>query len=288
MTRSCPGPLPPRRPEFKAPPGTCDTHAHIIGPYDRFPPDDGRFYTAPESPLEAYAALQQALGIERVVIVHPSCYATDTAITEDALARLGVQARAIAVIAPDITDDRLSVLDGLGFRGVRFAPVLLGGDPMPIIQAFAPRAARLGWHIDLFIDGPSEMAGMAAGLKAVDVDLVLDHFGHFGAAHGIDHPGFAAMIELVAAGRTWVKLSCPDRLSAAGAPYDDMRPLAKALIETRPDRMLWASDWPHVGHWDQPIPEDSGLLDWLAGWGVDQSVMHRMLVDNPATLYGFQ
>ena len=218
MTKPCPGPLPPRPPATRAPPGTCDTHAHILGPYDRFPLDDGRFYTAPEAPLEAYASLQEALGIERAVIVQPSCYATDLAATADALARLGERARAIAVVAPDIDDDTLRELDGLGFRGVRFAPVLLGGDPMPVIQAFAPRAARLGWHIDLFIDGPSEMIGMVAGLKALEVDLVLDHFAHFGGADGVDHPGFAALIDLVEAGRVWVKLSCPDRLSAAGPP----------------------------------------------------------------------
>ena len=287
MTRPCPGPKSPRPPVSRAPPGTCDTHAHILGPYDRFPLDEGRFYTAPEAPLEAYAALQEALGIERAVIVQPSCYATDLAATADALARLGERARAIAVVAPDIDNDSLRELDGLGFRGVRFAPVLLGGDPMPIIQSFAPRAARLGWHIDLFVDGPSEMISMAAGLKALDIDLVLDHFAHFGGADGVDHPGFAALIDLVEAGRTWVKLSCPDRLSAAGPPYDDMAPLARALIETRPDRMLWATDWPHVGHWDQPIPDDAVLLEWLDGWGVDRRTLERMLVDNPAALFGF-
>ena len=287
MTRPCPGPLPPLPPATRAPPGTCDTHAHIVGPYDRFPLDDGRFYTAPESPLEAYAAMQEALGIERAVIVHPSCYGTDLAVTVDGLARLGERARGVAVVAPDIDDERLRELDGLGFRGVRFAPVLLGGDPMPVIQAFAPRAARLGWHIDLFIDGPREMTGMLAGLKALDIDLVLDHFAHFGGADGVDDPGFAALIELVAAGRCWVKLSCPDRLSATGPPYEDMAPLAKALIGTRPDRMLWATDWPHVGHWDQPIPEDAGLVDWLSGWGVDEPTLESMLVDNPAALFGF-
>ena len=287
MTRPCPGPLPPRPPAAAAPRGTCDTHAHILGPYDRFPLDEGRFYTAPESPLEAYAAVQEALGIERVVIVQPSCYATDLAATADGLARLGDRARALAVVAPDIDDGTLRDLDKLGFCGVRFAPVLLGGDPMPIIQAFAPRAARLSWHIDLFIDGPREMTSMLPGLKALDVDLVLDHFAHFGGADGVDHPGFQALLELVEAGRTWVKLSCPDRLSASGAPYDDMIPLARALIEARPDRMLWATDWPHVGHWDQPIPDDAVLLEWLAGWGVDDRALETMLVDNPAALFGF-
>ena len=287
MTRPCPGPLPPGPPLTRAPAGTCDTHAHILGPYDRFPLDEGRFYTAPESPLEAYIALQQALGIERAVIVQPSCYATDLAATADALARLGGRARAVAVVAPDIDDAKLRELDRLGFRGVRFAPVLLGGDPMPVIEAFAPRAARLGWHIDLFIDGPREMTRMLAGLKSLDIDLVLDHFAHFGGADGVDHPGFAALIELVEAGRCWVKLSCPDRLSEAGPRYEDMVPLARALIDTRPDRMLWATDWPHVGHWDRPIPQDAALLDWLAGWGVDEPTLRRMLVDNPAALYGF-
>ena len=221
------------------------------------------------------------------MIVQPSCYATDLAATADALARLGENARALAVVSPDIDDGSLRDLDRLGFRGVRFAPVLLGGDPMPVIRAFAPRAARLGWHIDLFIDGPSEMTSMLAGLKALDIDLVLDHFAHFGGADGVDHPGFAALMELVEAGRCWVKLSCPDRLSASGPPYDDMVPLARALIEARPDRMLWATDWPHVGHWDQPIPEDAGLLDWLASWGVDRRKLEMMLADNPAALFGF-
>ena len=142
MTRPCPGPLPPGPPASPAPPGTCDTHAHIIGPFDRFPLDEGRFYTPPESPLEAYAALQEALGIERAVIVQPSCYATDLSATADALTRLRENARALAVVSPDIDDGTLRDLDGLGFRGVRFAPVLLGGDPMPVIRAFAPRAAR--------------------------------------------------------------------------------------------------------------------------------------------------
>ena len=287
MTRPCPGPLRPRPADAAPPAGTCDTHAHIVGPYDRFPLAEGRFYTAPESPLEAYIGLRAALGIERVVIVHPSCYATDLAVTTDALARLGPCARAVAVVDPAIDDEALKALDGLGYRGVRFAPVLSGGDPVPAIQAFAPRAARLGWHIDLFIDGPTRMEALSAPLKALDVDLVLDHFAHFGGAHGVDHPGFAALLDLLAAGRTWVKLSCPDRLSASGPPYEDMVPLAKALIEARPDRMLWATDWPHVGHWDQPIPEDAALLEWLAGWGVDDRALHAMLVDNPAALFGF-
>ena len=287
MTRPCPGPLPPRPAGTVAPAGACDTHAHIIGPYDRFPLAEDRFYTAPESPLAAYVDLQEALGIERVVIVHPSCYATDLAATTDALTRLGGRARAIAVVDPAIDDDALKALDSLGYRGVRFAPVLSGGDPMPVIEAFAPRAARLGWHIDLFIDGPARMKAMSGALKALEVDLVLDHFAHFGGVHGIDHPGFAALLDLVAAGRTWVKLSCPDRLSASGPPYEDMIPLARALIEARPDRMLWATDWPHVGHWDQPIPEDAELLEWLADWGVDDSALHAMLVDNPAALFGF-
>lgn len=287
MTRPCPGPLPPKRPRYRAPAGACDTHAHIFGPYERFPLAADRQYSPPEAPVADYAQLLDTLGIERCVIVQPSSYATDNAAIADALGRLGTRSRGIAMVEPDEGDAELDRLNAQGFRGVRLTPGLRGGDPLTAVEALAPRLGRLGWHVDLMIDGPRDGAGLLPRLGALGVELVLDHFAQFTPAAGLGHPGFAALMDLLGTGRAWVKLSCADRLSPSGAPFADMAPLARALIDARPDRMLWGTDWPHVAHWDQPIPADCDLLDWTESWGIDSTTARRILVDNPAALYGF-
>ena len=287
MTKPCPGPFPASTPKLKAPPGACDTHAHIVGPFDRFPLAEERGYTPPVSALEDFEAFQNTLGIDRAVIVHPSCYGTTMNITVDAVSRMGDRARGIAVVDPSITDAELDRLDEVGFRGLRFTTLLKGGADVGGIAAMAQRIERLGWHIQMFIDAQNQLEELLPALRDLPVDLVLDHMGHFQPGAGVDHPAFQAMLDLVKDGRCWVKLSGAYRASGNHPSWADMKAYAKALIETRADRMVWATDWPHVMLWDKPIPDGADLLDWALSWDVDDATLKQILVDNPAALYGF-
>jgi predicted TIM-barrel fold metal-dependent hydrolase len=277
--------------KLKAPPGTCDTHAHIIGPFDRFPLAEERGYTPPVSDLAAFETFQKTLGIDRAVIVHPSCYGTMMDITVDAVTRMGERARGIAVVEPSITDAELDRLNEAGFRGLRFTTLLKGGADVGGITAMAERIKRLGWHIQMFIDAQNQLEDLLPALSTLPVDLVIDHMGHFQPDAGVDHPAFQAILDLVKGGRCWVKLSGAYRASNAApgeaTPWSDMTDYATALIETRADRMVWATDWPHVMLWDKPMPEGADLLDWALSWNVDDATMKQILVDNPAELYGF-
>ena len=151
----------------------------------------------------------------------------------------------------------------------------------------AKRIARLGWHIQMFIDAQNQLDDLLPALRELPVDLVIDHMGHFQPDAGIDHPSFRKMLGLIEDGRCWVKLSGAYRASNDAPAWSDMTAYAKALIATRPDRMVWATDWPHVMLWDKPVPEGADLLDWALSWDVDDATMKQILVDNPAALYGF-
>lgn len=287
MTKPCPGPFPASPPKLKAPPGACDTHAHIVGPFDRFPLAEERGYTPPVSALEDFEVFQSTLGIDRAVIVHPSCYGTMMDVTVDAVSRLGDRARGIAVVDPSITDAELDRLNETGFRGLRFTTLLKGGADVGGITAMAKRIERLGWHIQMFIDAQNQLEELLPALRELPVDLVIDHMGHFQQDAGVDHPAFQAMLDLVKDGRCWVKLSGAYRASADHPSWADITAYAKALIETRADRMVWATDWPHVMLWDKPVPDGADLLDWALSWEVDDAILKQILVDNPAVLYGF-
>lgn len=287
MTDPCPGPSPSSTPAYQAPPDSCDTHMHIIGPVAKYPLNEERSYTPPDSPLDDFLALQETLGIRRAVIVHPSCYGTHLSVTEDAIVEMGDRARGIAVVDPSVSDAELDRLNEVGFRGLRYTTLLRGGAPVEEIETMAARIQRLGWHVQLFIDGAAQLEAMAPMLASLPVDVVIDHMGHFPQDADIDHPGFQALLGLMRGGRCWVKLSGSYRVSHLGAPWSDMPPYAEALIETRSDRVVWGTDWPHVMLWDRPLPDGAELLDWVTSWGVDDATLKQILVDNPAALYRF-
>lgn len=287
MTKPCPGPGAASAPKLQAPPLACDTHMHILGPFDRFPMSEVRGYTPPEATLEQYLALQETLGLERAVVVHPSAYGTDLRVTEDAVARMNGRARGIAVVEPTISDSELDRLNEAGFRGLRFTTLLKGGADVAGIATMADRVARLGWHIQLFVDGPNHLEGLIPVLRNLPVDVVIDHMGHFRPEDGVQHPGFQSLLGLMREGRCWTKLSGGYRVSNAPGTFADTLDFATALIEARPDRVVWASDWPHVMLWEKPMPDPAETLDWALGWGVGEATMQRILVDNPAELYGF-
>lgn len=252
---------------------------------DGCPVRDGWTAPVPRAPLAAYRDVQAALGLARAIVVQPNAYGFDNRCTEAALHALGAASRGVATIRPDIDDAELARLHAAGFRGARchlLAGALLAWDDVPRIAA---RIARLGWHVQLQLDG-RDLPRLAPAIAALPVTAVIDHIGKFLEPVPVTHPAFRALVALLDGGRCWVKLSAPYETSRLGAPrYADVGALAAALARARPDRCLWATNWPHPG--TAAPPTERALRDLLVEWVPDVATRTRILVDNPARLYGF-
>jgi|SRR6202166_2390025 len=272
------------RPQLKAPPGACDTHMHI---YDsRFPKAPTAKIDAPDASVSDYLKIRSRLGLERNVVVQPSTYGKDNRCTLEAMAAIGPSARGVAVVDQSVSDAELDRLTRLGIRGIRF--FMLAGGPLPweILETMASRVASFGWHLQLQLDG-RDLPGHEALLQRLDATLVIDHVGKFLKPVSPDHPGFRTLLRLVDNGRTWVKLSAPYETSKVGPPYyDDVGELAKALVKVAPERMVWATNWPHPTPGVKK-PDDAWMLDMLLDWVPDEATRNKVLVSNPAKLYGF-
>ena len=271
-------------PKLKAPPDACDTHMHIYS--SRYPTAATAKFTPPDAPVPAYLAMRKRLGIERTVVVQPSTYGKDNRCTLEAMAAIGPSARGVAVVDETVTDAELERLTKLGIRGIRF--FMLGGAPLPleILKIMSARVAAFGWHVVFQMDG-RDLADHGALLKRLTSPLIIDHTGKFLEPVAPGHPGFRTLLRLLDNGRTWAKLSAPYETSKLGPPfYDDVGILAKTLVKAAPDRLLWASNWPHPTP-GVKIPDDTLMLDMLLDWVPDEATRNKMLVDNPAKLYGF-
>jgi predicted TIM-barrel fold metal-dependent hydrolase len=272
-------------PSWKAPPLSCDCHFHIFGPYDRFPLDAGRHYDPPAALIPAYLRMAEALGIGRMVIVQPSVYGTDNECSLDAAERFGLdRARVVAVIDDSFDEAALRAMHARGTRGVRFNAVSGNGTPLDQLDTLARRIAPLGWHLQVYAEG-RQLPELAPRLAALPVPVVIDHMGGVRTAEGVNGAGFQALLRLLGGGRSYVKL-CGYRISSAGPPFADVAPFARALLDASPDGCLWGTDWPHPSLSDW-MPEDGALLDLLGEWAPGAAERKRVLVDNPARLYGF-
>lgn len=281
--------------------GICDCHAHVYQPASQFPFWPGRHYTPADAPIEQLYAMHRALGVERTVIVHPSPYGTDNSSLLWLLQTLGASARGVAVIDERTSKDELTAMHEAGVRGARLNLETRGQrDPdfarMQLLRTIS-QTAHLGWHVQLFVS-LSVIAGLRDTIMALPAtSVVFDHFGRLDAAAGMQQPGLDAMLSLVQAGKAYVKLSAPYRISDV-PDYANVAPYARALIEANPDRMLWGSDWPNsfppagaVRMPDVPEPfraEDNlTAIRRLAHWAESAEVARKILVDNPARLYDF-
>ncbi len=281
-----PGPDPDTRaPMSQLPAGSCDCHAHLFGPQTRFPYAASRRYTPPDASLDAYLGMLAKLGIDRAVLVQPSVYLTDNAALLDALSQNRFPLRGIAVVKPDISDAELERMHQLGVRGLRLNLRNNNGAPAEAAPALAKRVAPFGWHLQFRID-PKDFEAAEQAIEALPVEVVVDHIGQVPVGEGIEGPSFQALLRLVRGGRVWVKLSAPMRMSAEEYPYADVTPFVQALVAAAPDQMVWATDWPHTTL-TKRMPNDGDLVDLLPVWIPDEQVRNRVLVDNPARLYGF-
>jgi D-galactarolactone isomerase len=273
-----------KKPRLIAPPGACDTHMHVYEKRFRLVPGA---VVPPDAPVAAYRAMQQRLGLERTIVVQPNGYGKDNSCTLEAIAELGIaRARGIGVIDRDTPDAEIARLTEAGIRAIRFHLLLKGYLGWDAIEELSARVQQFGWHSQVQLNG-HEFAEREAVLKRLPGTVTIDHVGRFHDPVPVDHPSFKALQRLVDTGRFYVKLSAPyESLSRDGPPfYRDVGALAKALVRQAPERMLWASNWPHPG---QPnIPDDADMLDLLLDWAPDEATRHRILVDNPARLYGF-
>ena len=287
---NCEGPDPnPAALLFTPPPGTCDTHFHVFGPSDKFPYAVNRKYTPPDSPLEDYLALMDALGIERGVVVHPNLHGNDNAVTLDAIARSDGRFLGIVKLEATGTFEELKHLNTLGVRGVRFAfnPQHGGTFDSELFDRTAGWCAELGWQIELH-SAPDDLMALAERLARADIPIVIDHMGRVDVSLGIDQEPFRVLLDLVGEDHIWVKLTGADRVTKAGPPYGDVVPFARALIDAAPDRMVWGSDWPHSAYFDSTkMPNDGVLANLLLDFAPDAAVRDRILVGNAARLFGF-
>jgi D-galactarolactone isomerase len=274
----------PREPQLKAPANACDTHIHI---YDsRYPSAPTAASTPPDALVPDYLALRRRLGIGRTVVVQPSTYGTDNRCTLEAMAALGPEtARGVAIVDETVSKAELEELTTRGIRGARFH--MLAGAPIPWerLDRIAARVQDVGWHVQLQLDG-RDLPDREAQVRSWPGRIVIDHIGKFLEPVPPEHPAFRCLLGLLETGRVWVKLSGAYEVSKRGAPlYEDVGLLAKALVKAAPERILWASNWPHPSVADKP--DDAVLLDILLDWAPDEATRRRILVDNPAELYGF-
>jgi len=281
---------------FDVPGGACDCHVHVFDPA-RFPYAAERVYTPPEASIADLHDLQAALRLERVVIVQPSVYGTDNSCTLDAIRALGPRARGVAVIGPATPAADLDAMAKSGIKGVRLNFETAGEtDPAAIkhhLAAVSEQIHSRNWHVQLNTS-LAVVAALKDELAALPFPVVLDHFARAKAALGPSQPGFAAMLELVRSGRVYVKISAAYRTSDKAPDFPDAISLAQALVAANPERIVWGSNWPHPGRGATrtdiapPYPNDDGLLlNQLPKWVPEAAARKRILVDNPARLYGF-
>jgi 2-pyrone-4,6-dicarboxylate lactonase len=281
----CPPPDPhPHGPSrFVVPAGAVDTHAHVIGAPPRWPLWEQRSYDAPEATPGGYLGMLDSVGMTYGVLVQVSIHGTDNGLMAATLRTHSRRLRGVAVVEPGRPDAEYRALKEAGVTGLRMNLQHGGGLGMEGLESYAALCREYGWHLQILLDS-RELPKTAPRLARLPVPMVLDHMGTFPAAAGLAHPGFQAMQGLVADG-AWVKLSAAFRLSTEPG-FADVAPMAQALLEAAPDRCLWGSDWPHVTH-QGAMPNVGDLLDLLADWAPEEALRHRVLVENPARLYGF-
>ena len=290
LERTVPGPrsLASAPTQVVAPPLACDAHCHVFGPAGQFPFSPNRKYTPPDSGIDDFERLQSTLGLQRAVFVQASCHGTDNSAMLDAIQRGNGRYGGVAMIDESYTDADLAMLHENQVRGIRFNFVAhLGGAPdMEVFWRLVNRVAPLGWHIVLHMDA-KDFSTYEAVLDEMPVPYIIDHMARVPAADGVDQEPLQLLLNRMGTDdKCWVKISCAERLTEGKvAPFHDVIPIAQAVVEAAPNRILWGTDWPHPNMAE--MPDEGALLDLLGQIVPDETTRNMILVDNPQVLYDF-
>jgi 2-pyrone-4,6-dicarboxylate lactonase len=272
--------------KFTPPTLACDAHCHVFGPGAKFPYDPQAAYVPADAPFEALQQLHKRLGLERAVIVHASCHGADMRVTLDAIARSGGRYRGTAIVDSSYSEKDFERMHEGGIRAVRFNFVRhLGGRPdMGFFRKTVDRLQALGWHLILHLDA-QDLIEFEDLFSKLPVPFVIDHMGRVEAADGLEQPPFKTLLGFLRNENAWVKICGAERVSSKGPPFTDAVPFGRALVEAAPDRVLWGTDWPHPNvKW---MPDDAALVDLFPLMAPDPALQRKILVENPARLYGF-
>ena len=273
-----------RKPRFKLPPGATDAHCHVFGPGDKFPYAPNRRYTPEDAPKEMLAALHAHLGVERTVIVQASCHGSDNAAMLDAIASDPKRYRGVAIVDASFGDAEYKGLHDGGVRGARFNFVKhLGGRPdMELFHRTVERIKGMGWHVVLHVDAP-DIIPLSEMIRKLPLPFVIDHMGRVPGKDGVNQPPLQALLELAKMENCWIKVCGAERISMP--PYAAAVPIARALVEAAPQRVLWGTDFPHPNATHEA--DEADLVDLVPRYALEALAQRRLLVDNPARLYGF-
>lgn len=273
-----------RKPRVKLPAGATDAHCHVFGPGDRFPYAPNRRYTPKDAPKEALRALHDHLGVSRAVIVQASCHGTDNAAMLDCIASDPKRYRGVCIADDSFTDKDFETLHQGGVRGVRFNFVRhLGGSPdMGVFKSVIDRVKGLGWHVVLHLDAP-DIVPLSSMIARLPLPFVIDHMGRVPAVAGVDQEPLRALVKLARLDNCWIKVCGAERIDMP--PYNRAAPIARILVEVNPERVLWGTDFPHPNATHEC--DEADLVDLIPHYAVTERAQQRLLVDNPARLYGF-
>ena len=276
----------PKTPYFVLPSGAVDAHCHVFGPSPEFPFAPERKYTPCNAGKDDLFALRDHLGFSRNVIVQATCHGKDNSAMIDACRAGGDRARGIASVGADITPEELAEMHDAGVRGVRFNFVkrLVDATPKEVFIAIAEKIQEFGWSIVVYFEA-ADLEELGPFLKQLPGIVVVDHMGRPDVKKGVDHPDFARFINLMAENENiWAKVTCPERLTATGAPYDDVVPYYQAIVNRFEDRVLWGTDWPHP-NMKSHMPDDGALVDYIPRIARNSEQQYKLLVANPMQLY---
>jgi 2-pyrone-4,6-dicarboxylate lactonase len=273
-----------RKPAFKLPPLATDAHCHVFGPGNVFPYAPNRRYTPEDAPKETLKALHDHLGIARAVIVQASCHGSDNRAMLDALAWQPEIYRGVAIIDGETPPTQIPVMHRAGVRGARFNFVKhLGGSPdMTVFENVLRRIKPLGWHVVLHVDAP-DIVALSEMMRKLTLPFVIDHMGRVPAKDGVEQKPLEALLDLAKLDRCWIKVSGSERIDMP--PYDKAVPIARRIVEASPDRVLWGTDFPHPNSTHEA--DEADLVDLLSKIAPDATLQKKLLVDNPAKLYGY-
>jgi predicted TIM-barrel fold metal-dependent hydrolase len=273
-----------RKPRFKLPAGACDSHCHVFGPAAKFPYAPNRRYTPEDAPKEALAALHAHLGVERAVIVQASCHGKDNRAMLDAIASDPGRYRGVAIVDDSFADADLEALHRGGVRGVRFNFVKhLGGAPdLVVFHRVLERIKVLDWHVVLHLDA-LDIIPLSDMIRRLPVPFVIDHMGRVPGAAGVQQLPLRALLELAKLESCWIKVCGAERISMP--PYAEAVPIAQAIVNAAPDRVLWGTDFPHPNPTHEA--DEADLVDLVPRFAPDIAAQQKLLVGNPTRLYGF-